>query len=67
MAKIARFARSLSDLLRMLEYLDRKGIGFVSVNDPGIEYRGKLEKKYTQEITLPVNIVEKRFRVMRSQ
>ena len=36
-AKIDRFARSLSDLLRMLEYLDQKGIGFVSVNDPGID------------------------------
>ena len=35
--KIDRFARSLSDLLRMLEYLDQKGIGFVSVNDPGID------------------------------
>ena len=36
-AKIDRFARSLSDLLRMLEYLDQKGVGFVSVNDPGID------------------------------
>ncbi len=36
-AKIDRFARSLSDLLRMLEHLDQKGIGFVSVNDPGID------------------------------
>ena len=36
-AKIDRFARSLSDLLRMLEYLDQKDIGFVSVNDPGID------------------------------
>ena len=36
-AKIDRFARSLSDLLRMLEYLDQKGIGFISVNDPGID------------------------------
>ena len=35
--KIDRFARSLSDLLRMLEYLDQKGIGFISVNDPGID------------------------------
>ncbi|OWP55361.1 MAG: DNA invertase Pin [Cuniculiplasma sp. C_DKE] len=36
-SKIDRFARSLSDLLRMLEFLDQKGIGFVSVNDPGID------------------------------
>ena len=36
-AKIDRFARSLSDLLRMLEYLDQKGVGFISVNDPGID------------------------------
>ena len=36
-AKIDRFARSLSDLLRTLEYLDQKGIGFVSVNDLGID------------------------------
>ena len=36
-AKIDRFARSLSDLLRMLEYPDQKDIGFVSVNDPGID------------------------------
>ena len=36
-AKIDRFARSLSDLLRILEYLDQKGIGFISVNDPGID------------------------------
>ena len=36
-AKIDRFARSLSDLLRMLEYLGQKGVGFVSVNDPGID------------------------------
>ena len=36
-AKIDRFARSLSDLLRMLEYLDQNGVGFVSVNDPGID------------------------------
>jgi DNA invertase Pin-like site-specific DNA recombinase len=36
-AKIDRFARSLSDLLRMFEYLDQKGIGFISVNDPGID------------------------------
>ena len=36
-AKIDRFARSLSDLLRMLEFLGQNGIGFVSVNDPGID------------------------------
>ena len=36
-AKIDRFARSLSDLLRILEYLDQKSIGFISVNDPGID------------------------------
>ena len=36
-AKIDRFARSLSALLRMLEYLDQKDIGFISVNDPGID------------------------------
>ena len=37
LAKIDRFARSLSDLLRTLEYLDQNGVGFVSVNDPGID------------------------------
>jgi DNA invertase Pin-like site-specific DNA recombinase len=36
-SKIDRFARSLSDLLRTLEYLDRNGVGFVSVNDPSID------------------------------
>jgi DNA invertase Pin-like site-specific DNA recombinase len=36
-AKIYRFARSPSDLLRILEYLDQKDIGFVSVNDLGID------------------------------
>jgi DNA invertase Pin-like site-specific DNA recombinase len=36
-SKIDRFARSLSDLLRTLEYLDQNGAGFVSVNDPGID------------------------------
>ena len=36
-AKIDRFARSLSDLLKTLEYLDQNGVGFVSVNDPGID------------------------------
>jgi len=36
-SKIDRFARSLSDLLKMLEFLDQNGIGFVSVNDPGID------------------------------
>ena len=36
-AKIDRFARSLSDLLKTLEYLDQKGIGFISVNDSGID------------------------------
>ena len=36
-SKIDRFARSLSDLLKTLECLDQKGIGFVSVNDPGID------------------------------
>ena len=36
-SKIDRFARSLSDLLRMLEHLDQKGVGFISVNDPGID------------------------------
>ena len=36
-AKIDRFARSLSDLLRILEYLDQNGTGFISVNDPGID------------------------------
>jgi DNA invertase Pin-like site-specific DNA recombinase len=36
-SKIDRFARSLSDLLRTLEYLDQNGVGFVSVNDPGID------------------------------
>ena len=36
-AKIDRFARSLSDLLRTLEFLDQNGIGFISVNDPGID------------------------------
>ena len=36
-SKIDRFARSLSDLLKTLEYLDQNGIGFVSVNDSGID------------------------------
>ena len=36
-AKIDRFARSLSDLLKTLEYLNQNGAGFVSVNDPGID------------------------------
>ena len=36
-AKIDRFARSLSDLLKTLEYLDQNSVGFVSVNDPGID------------------------------
>ena len=36
-SKIDRFARSLSDLLRTLEYLDQNGVGFVSVNDPSID------------------------------
>ena len=36
-SKIDRFARSLSDLLKTLEFLDQNGIGFVSVNDSGID------------------------------
>ena len=36
-SKIDRFARSLSDLLKTLEFLDQNDIGFVSVNDPGID------------------------------
>ena len=36
-SKIDRFARSLSDLLKTLEYLDQNSIGFVSVNDSGID------------------------------
>ncbi len=36
-SKIDRFARSLSDLLKTLELLDKNGIGFVSVNDSGID------------------------------
>ncbi len=36
-SKIDRFARSLSDLLRTLEFLEQNGIGFVSVNDSGID------------------------------
>ena len=36
-AKIDRFARSLSDLLKTLECFDQNGIGFISVNDPGID------------------------------
>ena len=36
-SKIDRFARSLSDLLKTLEYLGQNGIGFVSVNDSGID------------------------------
>ena len=36
-AKIDRFARSLSDLLKTLEYLDQNSVGFISVNDPGID------------------------------
>ncbi|ASI14177.1 site-specific recombinase, DNA invertase Pin-like protein [Candidatus Mancarchaeum acidiphilum] len=36
-SKIDRFARSLSDLLKTLEFLEQNGIGFVSVNDSGID------------------------------
>ena len=36
-SKIDRFARSLSDLLKTLEYLDQNSVGFVSVNDSGID------------------------------
>ena len=36
-SKIDRFARSLSDLLKTLEFLEKNGIGFVSVNDSGID------------------------------
>ncbi len=36
-SKIDRFARSLSDLLKTLEYLDQHGAGFVSLGDPGID------------------------------
>ena len=36
-SKIDRFARSLSDLLRILEFLDQNGTGFISVNDQGID------------------------------
>jgi DNA invertase Pin-like site-specific DNA recombinase len=36
-AKIDRFARSLSDLLKTLEYLDQNSVGFISVNDSGID------------------------------
>ena len=36
-SKLDMFARSLSDLLKTLEYLDQNGIGFVSVNDSGID------------------------------
>jgi len=35
-SKIDRFARSLSYLLKTLEFLDQNGTGFVSVNDSGI-------------------------------
>ncbi len=36
-SKIDRFARSLSDLLKTLEFLEQNGIGFVGVNDSGID------------------------------
>ena len=36
-SKIDRFARSLSDLLKTLEYLGQNSVGFVSVNDSGID------------------------------
>jgi len=36
-SKIDRFARSLSDLLKTLEFLEQDGIGFVSVNYSGID------------------------------
>ena len=36
-SKIDRFARSLSDLLKTLEFLEQNGTGFVSVNDSGID------------------------------
>lgn len=36
-AKIDRFARSLTDLLKVLEVLDSRGIGFLSVGDAGID------------------------------
>lgn len=36
-SKIDSFTRSLSDLLKTLEFLDERGIGFVSVRDSGID------------------------------
>ncbi|BAB59836.1 DNA invertase/resolvase family protein [Thermoplasma volcanium GSS1] len=36
-SKVDRFARSLSDLLRILEFLGHNGTGFISINDPGID------------------------------
>jgi DNA invertase Pin-like site-specific DNA recombinase len=36
-SKIDRYARSLMDLLKEMEYLQSKGIGFISVQDPGID------------------------------
>ena len=36
-SKIDRFARSLSNLLKTLEFLEKNGVGFISVNDSGID------------------------------
>ncbi len=36
-AKIDRYARSLIDLLNSIQELERKGIGFISVQDSGID------------------------------
>ena len=36
-SKTDRFAHSLSDLLKTLEFLEQNYIGFVSVNDSGID------------------------------
>ena len=35
--KIDRYARSLIDLLNSIQYLEQKGIGFISVQDSGID------------------------------
>jgi DNA invertase Pin-like site-specific DNA recombinase len=36
-AKIDRMARSLIDLLSTIQLLEKKGIGFISIQDPGID------------------------------
>ncbi|MGC9123976.1 MAG: recombinase family protein, partial [Thermoplasmata archaeon] len=36
-SKIDRMARSLIDLLNTIQLLEKKGIGFISIQDPGID------------------------------